>query len=96
MLIAKAKNLDPNLWVINFTLDGESMDRIKYSPKDARVVFSAFGGLIRDDVSINFLEHHRHKHFDPIGHGTICPATEPSAIERTCDACECNKCFIRL
>ena len=92
---SRAKELDPNLWVINYTLDAVSMDRKKYAPQEARIVFSAFGGSIRNDVSVNFLEHHRHEHYQPVGTGNICPATKPDTLDRTCDACKCNKCFVK-
>ncbi len=92
---SNAKKLDPDLWVINFTLDNVSIDRKNYAPESARLVSSAFGGLLRDDVSVNFLEHHRHEHVDAIGDGPICPATKPETVDRSCDGCECNKCFVR-
>jgi hypothetical protein len=44
---------------------------------------------------INFLEHHRWHHSEPIGMGNVCPATRPEAPEHTCDAVRCHKCFVK-
>jgi hypothetical protein len=91
----KALLFDPKLFVVNFTLDGSSMDREKWIPPFARRVFSAFGGEVDPGSEINFLEHHRWHHSEPIGQGNICPATRPETPERTCDAVRCHKCFIK-
>ena len=91
-----AKLLDPELWVMNFTLDPVSLKREAWVPKEARIVYSAFGGVTSSIAEVNFLEHHRHEHLAGTkGDGRICPATKPETIERTCDACRCNKCFVK-
>jgi hypothetical protein len=90
-----AKLFDPKLFVVNFTLDGASMDREKWIPPFARRVFSAFGGEVDPRSEINFLEHHRWHHSEPIGQGKVCPATRPEAPEHTCDAVRCHKCFVK-
>ena len=88
--------LDPSLWVINFTLDPSSLKRKEWIPTYARIVFSAFGGVTSDIAEVNFLEHHRHGHMArTAGTGRVCPATAPETRVRTCDACECNRCFVR-
>jgi hypothetical protein len=87
--------LDPELWIINFTLDPSSMDRRSWAPPNARIVFSAFGGMTSDVAEVNFLEHHRHGHTArTAGTGRVCPATAPETKVRTCDACHCNRCFV--
>ena len=91
----KALLFDPKLFVVNFTLDGSSLDREKWIPPFARRVFSAFGGEVDPGSEINFLEHHRWHHSEPIGEGNICPATRPEALEHTCDAVRCHKCFVK-
>jgi len=88
-----AKQLDPKLWVINFTLDKSSQNRRSWAPPTARLVFSAFGGEISKDVDVNFLEHHRWSHLTGSGKGTICPTTLPETQVRTCDAVKCKLCF---
>lgn len=88
-------DLDPDLWVINFTLDQSSRERKAWIPSYARTVFSAFGGLVDADADVNFLEHHRWSHLAPIGQGRVCPVTAPNVAERTCDAVRCNRCFVR-
>jgi hypothetical protein len=85
--------LDPELFVVLFSLDESSEDRRRFAPPTARVVRSAFGGRIADDVDVNFLEHHRWSHLEPIGTGKICPSTAPETTVRTCDACKCDFCF---
>lgn len=91
----KALLFNPKLFVVNFTLDGSSMDREKWIPPFARRVFSAFGGELDPGSEINFLEHHRWHHSEPIGQGNICPATRPETLERSCDAVQCHKCFVK-
>lgn len=91
----KALLFDPQLFVVNFTLDGSSMDRESWIPPFARRVFSAFGGEVDSGSEINFLEHHRWHHSEPIGQGNVCPATRPEAPEHTCDAVRCHKCFVK-
>ncbi|MGB0796465.1 MAG: hypothetical protein ACPGR4_04895 [Paracoccaceae bacterium] len=87
--------LNPERWIINFTLDPSSLERQAWAPEYARIVFSAFGGEISPMAEVNFLEHHRHSHMPKTGgEGRICPATLPETKERTCDACRCNRCFI--
>ena len=88
--------LDPSIWIINFTLDPSSMNRKSWAPDHARIVFSAFGGVTSKVAEVNFLEHHRHGHTPKTaGNGRVCPATAPETIVRTCDACECNRCFVK-
>jgi hypothetical protein len=87
--------LDPSLWVINFTLDPSSLKRKEWVPEHARIVFSAFGGVTSKIAEVNFLEHHRHGHMPrTAGTGRVCPATAPETKVRTCDACQCNRCFV--
>jgi hypothetical protein len=89
----KATLLDPKLFVINFTLDEVSLNRRSWAPKDARIVFSAWEGRIRDDVGVNFLEHHHLAHTESTGAGKICPATRPESKDKTCDGVKCDFCF---
>ena len=85
--------LDPDLFVVLFSLDDSSEDRSRFAPVTARKVRSAFGGKISESVDVNFLEHHRWSHIKPVGTGYVCPATEPEALLRTCDSCRCDFCF---
>jgi hypothetical protein len=88
-----AKLLDPHLFVINFTLDEKSLNRRSWAPENARIVYSAWGGVIREDVAVNFLEHHHLAHTTPAGSGKVCPATQPQAKDKTCDGVRCELCF---
>jgi len=88
-----AKLLDPELFLVLFSLDESSEDRRRFVPPTARIVRSAFGGRITDSVDVNFLEHHRWEHIKPIGTGKVCPATAPDTKDRTCDGCKCDFCF---
>ncbi len=85
--------LDPELFVVLFSLDESSEDRRRFVPPTAWVVRSAFGGHVTDSVDVNFLEHHRWIHIKPVGTGKICPSTAPETKVRTCDACQCDFCF---
>jgi len=89
-----AVKLNPDLWVVNFTIDPDSKKRMSWAPPQARIVFSAFGGVTSSEAEINFLEHHRHSHIAAKGgNGRICPATLPETKDRSCDAVQCNLCF---
>jgi hypothetical protein len=88
-----ARLLDPELFMVLFSLDEASEDRRRFAPPNARIVRSAFGGRVTDSVDVNFLEHHRWSHLEPIGTGKICPSTAPETTVRTCDACKCDFCF---
>ena len=85
--------LDPKLFVINFTLDEVSLNRRSWAPEGSRIVFSAWEGRIRDDVGVNFLEHHHLAHTESAGSGKICPATRPETTDKTCDGVRCDFCF---
>lgn len=89
-----ASLFDPNLFVVNFTLDAVSHDRSKWIPSSARRVYSAFGGVLDSESEINFLEHHRWFHARPKGKGIVCMATHPDSPVHTCDAVRCHKCFV--
>jgi hypothetical protein len=88
-----AQDLDPELLVINFTLDKSSQARRSWAPRQARIVFSAFGGELSSEAAVNFLEHHRWSHALPVGTGNVCPTTLPETQVRTCDAVRCDRCF---
>jgi len=88
-----ARLLDPELFVVLFSLDESSEDRRRFVPATARSVRSAFGGRVTDSVDVNFLEHHRWVHIKPVGTGKVCPATAPDTKDRTCDGCKCDFCF---
>lgn len=85
--------LDPKLFVINFTLDDTSLSRRSWAPESARIVYSAWDGRIRDDVGVNFLEHHHLAHTASKGAGKVCPATRPETTDKTCDGVKCDFCF---
>jgi hypothetical protein len=89
----RARDLDPELLVINFTLDKSSQTRKSWAPPQARLVFSAFGGELSSEADVNFLEHHRWIHALPVGTGRVCPTTLPETRVRTCDAVRCDRCF---
>lgn len=86
--------LDFSKWIINFTIDNASNDRLKWAPPSARIVASSFGGKLERKAEINFLEHHREFHHDrDSSHGNVCPATLPKVSDRTCDGNYCDRCF---
>jgi hypothetical protein len=93
---ADAAKLDPALWVVNFTIDDSSVERVSWAPSTARIVSSAFFGVLQPLAEINFLEHHRSEHALAKAAGpTVCPATAPEATSRTCDGVKCARCFVR-
>jgi hypothetical protein len=89
----RARDLDPGLLVVNFSLDKSSAARRSWAPPQARIVFAAFGGELSSDAEVNFLEHHVWSHALPVGTGAICPTTLPETKVRSCDAVKCDRCF---
>ena len=89
-----ANLLEKKYWVINFTIDESSIDRMSWINSGTRLVSSSFNGKVSDLVDVNFLEHHNRNHFTQNGDkGNICPATLPTALDRSCDGNECDYCF---
>jgi hypothetical protein len=88
-----ASLLNPDLFIINFTLDRDSDERIEWVPKTAKTVFSAWDGVCDETATINFLEHHRFSHLPGTGKGKICPVTEINTAVKTCDSALCDLCF---
>ena len=90
----KAKLLDSNLLVINFTLEGAGDVRQKFAPTGARIVNSSWDGEINEKADVNFLEHHVEKSAIGIGTGSICPVTANHKVTPSCDSALCQKCFV--
>jgi hypothetical protein len=90
----KAKLLDTNLLVVNFTLEGAGDVRVKFVPSGARIVNSAWDGDINEAAEINFLEHHVEKSTRAKGAGSICPVTANHKLTPSCDSALCQKCFV--
>ena len=90
----KAKLLDTNLLVVNFTLEGAGDVRNKFVPNGARIVNSAWDGDINEAAEINFLEHHVEKSTIAKGAGSICPVTANHKVTPSCDSAHCQKCFV--
>ena len=90
----KAKLLDTNSLVVNFTLEGAGDVREKFVPLGARIVNSAWDGNINEAAEINFLEHHVEKSTSAQGSGSICPVTANHKKTPSCDSAHCQKCFV--
>jgi hypothetical protein len=91
----KAHMLDPTVLTINFTLEGQTDPRLKLVPSGARIVSSAWDGVLNPDAAINFLEHHVEKAAHAVGRGNICPVTLNHDVTPSCDSARCQKCFVR-
>jgi len=89
----EASEYDPNLFVVNFTVDGSGGDRLIYMPVGARLVASAWDGNLNAVAEINFLEHHSDRHSSALGQGPVCPVTADHSSAPTCDLAKCDKCF---
>ena len=90
-----AKLLDSDLFVVNFTLDRDSEERMEWVPTNARKVFTAWDGECESSVAVNFLEHHRFSHAKIKGAGHVCPVTIPETTFKTCDSAKCDLCFTK-
>jgi hypothetical protein len=88
-----AQLYDPELFVLNFTIDGSDDSRRKNMPKHARLVSSAWDGVLVEHAEINFLEHHVEKGAEARGNGLICPVTLNHGQLSSCDAAACDRCF---
>jgi hypothetical protein len=86
--------LDPNSFVINFTLEGIEDLRKRYAPKTSRLVNSAWDGRVSPAVEVNFLEHHIDSMTAATGSGTVCPVTADHDRTPSCDLARCQKCFV--
>jgi hypothetical protein len=89
-----ASRLDPHLLVINFTLEGATDPRARYAPPEARIVNSAWDGVLNNEAEINFLEHHIEKQAVSRGIGSVCPVTMDDSTVASCDEARCQKCFV--
>jgi hypothetical protein len=90
----KAKLLETNSLVVNFTLEGAGDVREKFVPAGARIVNSAWDGEVYDGAEVNFLEHHVEKAAVSKGDGSICPVTANHKQTPSCDLARCQKCFV--
>ena len=84
---------DPNLFIVNFTLESPDDPRRRFLPAKARTTCSAWEGRLDSTVDVNFLEHHGRSHSSPIGKGQVCPVSDHSIQADTCDAAGCSLCF---
>jgi hypothetical protein len=89
----RASELDPELFVVNFTLEGKDDTRQRFVPRGARIVSSAWNGELVAEASVNFLEHHVNRVALPTGTGNVCPVTADHAATPSCDAARCTRCF---
>jgi hypothetical protein len=90
----KARSLDSELFVVNFTLEGDEDPRRRWVPPNSRIVSSAWDGRLSSLADINFLEHHVAGVAQPAGRGAICPVTLDHARNSSCDVAQCQLCFV--
>ena len=89
-----ANRFDPNLLIVNFTVDGHGDSRISFKPRAARLVSSSWDGNLLEEAEINFIEHHVEKSARPSGSGQSCPVTLHHDVTPSCDSARCEKCFV--
>lgn len=90
----RAKELDGDQLVVNFTLEGVDDNRATWIPNRARVVASAWDGELVPTAEINFLEHHVEKFKVSSGQGAVCPVTANHSSTKSCDEARCQMCFV--
>lgn len=88
-----ARELDSELLVINFTLEGDHDARRAWIPPRSRIVASAWNGDLCSVAEVNFLEHHVEKVQMPVGAGNVCPVTVSHRVTPSCDSAICDLCF---
>jgi hypothetical protein len=91
----QATALNTDLLVVNFTTESASDSRIKFCPAGARIVNSAWDGVVSPEAEVNFLEHHVEKGSRSLGKGTVCPVTANHKQMPSCDTARCQKCFVQ-
>ena len=90
----QAIGFDQNYIKVLFSLDSSSLNRKKYVPHGAQVVYTALPDEpILPDASINFLEHHPHEH-GQLNQKSVCPVSIRVDGAKSCDQAKCNVCFI--
>jgi hypothetical protein len=89
-----ASDLDPDEFVINFTLEAENDPRKKFAPEGSRLVASAWDGKINSEAEVSFLEHHVSDVHSATGSGFACPVTSQHDKLKSCDEARCARCFI--
>lgn len=92
----RAAEIDPDLITVNFTIERSDDPRLKYAPKNARLVNAAWDGKVLPDVAVNFLEHHVGRTAAPDGLGVVCPVTANHSETPSCDSAGCDLCFRSL
>lgn len=90
----QAAQLDTSLFVVNFTLESATDPRRRFAPDGARIVASAWDGVLNPLAEINFLEHHVERSSSAKGEGRVCPVTMHHAELRSCDEARCDRCFV--
>jgi hypothetical protein len=90
----RARMLDTNYLIVNFTLEGISDNRSKHVPRGSRIVNSAWDGYLNSKAEVNFLEHHVEKASISKGVGSVCPVTANHKKTPSCDIAHCVKCFV--
>jgi hypothetical protein len=88
-----AQRLDPKLFVVNFTIEGESDARRAFAPMSARIVNSSWDGRLSAEAAVNFLEHHVGSSTQANGIGKVCPVTVAHDQHQSCDGARCDLCF---
>ena len=89
-----ARRLDRSLFVVNYTLEGDSDPRRSLAPPGARIVSSAWDGQLSRIADINFLEHHTSASCTAYGVGAVCPVTADHSRNSSCDVASCELCFL--
>jgi hypothetical protein len=88
-----ASKLDTARLVVNFTVEGGADARLKFAPRGARIVASAWDGDVSAEAEVNFLEHHVEKLSVAVGPAKVCPVTVDHRRFPSCDSAKCTKCF---
>jgi hypothetical protein len=91
----KVRSINPELFIVNFTIESDNDPRMKYAPDTARIVGSAWRGKTIKAATINFMEHHVHSKMEVNSTEKICPVTLAGSFH-TCDSAKCTRCFVAV
>lgn len=88
-----AARIDPDLFLINFTVEEAGEKRRLWAPANAALVGSAWDGRVIHEAMVNFLEHHVEKVSATNTEAMICPVTLFHKTVISCDDARCDRCF---
>jgi len=87
-----ASHLDPALFVVNFSIDGDQDVGLRFASRGSRIVCSAWDGAVAKSAQVAFWST-MWRVFIRLNVETVCPVTARHRESVSCNAADCDKCF---